>query len=118
MYETIVVLSDALRIQLHVAENKKLLDSFLISALKKFGIKHLTTLTLRYNLAHAIYMYHFFGYDGYRDDYHRSVGMLIALAENLPLEANSRALSQDGPERRLIVNVHELRAYALNHRLE
>ena len=56
MYESVLDLSDALEITDRVIENKKLLESFLVSAVKKFGEKHLLIFKLRYNHAHAIYM--------------------------------------------------------------
>ena len=120
MYETVLDLSDELRFSDYVAENKKLLDTYMTCALKKFGHQHLVTLKLRYNHAHATYMYHFFGYDGYRDDYFIGTEMLDALSDDVAMDLCFHDSHPDGPgrPRRFIEHVDDLLDFALENCLE
>ena len=60
-------------------------------------------------------MYHFFGYDEYEDDYHTSLLMLDELEQDLMSYSSRDMLGRGG---KLLRKTRELRAYALNHRLE
>ena len=116
MYESLLDLSDALEITDHVIENKKLLESFWDSAVKKFGEKHLLIFKLRYNHAQALYMYHFFGYDGYIALCDVAISFLEQLEEQLAsYPCNTREKDE---VLHLLHSTSALLVKAQNHRLE
>ena len=116
MYESVLNLSDALEITDRVIENKKLLESFFGSAVEKLGDQHLLIFKLRYNHAQALYMYHFFGYDGYIADCEVAISLLKQLEEDV---VSFRCNARDQED---LVHVYhstrELLAKAQNYRLE
>ena len=116
MYESVVDLSDALCAQSHFAEAKSLLGRFTPLAFDTLGHGHIVTLQLRYNHAHALYMYHFFGYDGYIADCEVAIRLLEQLREHV---VSFRCDARDQLD---LYNVYEstreLLAKAQNYRLE
>ena len=120
MYESVVDLSDALCAQYHFAEAKSLLGRFAPLALDTLGHGHIVTFKLRYNYAAAIYMHHFFGYDGYTLDYENALGMLKRIDKCLlHSEVACRPNTNDYDELTDLIDSHEsLLAYALDNRLE
>ena len=114
MYRAVDEVSEALYHNRNVAQNKFFLELWLSAAIEKLG-PHLVTFKLRYNYANTIYMYHFFGYDEYEDDYHTSLLMLDELEQDLMSYSSRDMLGRGG---KLLRKTRELRAYALNHRLE
>ena len=119
MYESVVDLSDALCAQSHFAEAKSLLGRFAPLALETLGHGHIVAFKLRYNYASAIYMHHFFGYDGYTLDYEIALRMLRRLDKSLHREVACRPNTNDGDELTDLIDSHEsLLAYALDNRLE
>ena len=79
----------------------------------------LVTFKLIHNNAHALYMHHFFGYDGYTLDYEIALRMLRRLDKSLHREVACRPNTNDGDELTDLIDSHEsLLAYALDNRLE
>ena len=116
MYESVVDLSDALCAQSHFAEAKSLLGRFTPLAWETLGHGHIVTSKLRYNHAHALYMYHFFGYDGYIADYEVAISFLEQLEEQLAsYPCNTREKDE---VLHLLHSTSALLVKAQNHRLE
>ena len=120
MYESVVDLSDALCAQSHFAEAKSLLGRFTPLAFETLGDGHIVTFKLRYNYASAIYMHHFFGYDGCTLDYENALGMLKRIGKCLrDGDVACRPNTNDDEELTDLIDSHEsLLAYALDNRLE
>ena len=69
-------------------------------------------------------MYHFFGYDGYRDDYFKGTEMLDALSDDVAMDLCLHDSHPDGlgrpttSGRRFIEHVDDLLLFALENCLE
>ena len=83
-------------------------------------VPHIVTFQLRYNYASAIYMHHFFGYDGCTLDYENALGMLKRIGKCLrDGDVACRPNTNDDEELTDLIDSHEsLLAYALDNRLE
>ena len=78
------------------------------------------TFKLRYNYASAIYMHHFFGYDGYTRDYETALSMLKRIDKCLlHKEVACRPNTNDSDELWDLIDSHNsMITYALDNRLE
>ena len=116
----VVDLSDALCATSHFAEAQTLLKKFVPLAQETLGFEHIVTFKLIHNHAHALYMHHFFGYDGYTLDYAIAVGMLEGLDKCLWAgDVACRLNTNDDDEISALRHVNtSLLDYAYRHRLE
>ena len=110
MYRAVVKLADVLINHTRVAESRRLTAVHVSGAAAALRHGHEVTFCLDLCYAKSVFMCHFLGGDGYRDDYRKSVEMLEELANEAVLlfgEASQRAFE-----------VRALRNFALDNRLE
>ena len=114
MFESAFLLSEALRHNYHVAENRKFLENFVGMAVTVLGHAHIHTARLRLNYAWAIHSYHFFGYDGYWNDCAKVIGMLKELTDDI-----IHRYGKDSDEVQILIpEIEWLLEYTVDNRLE
>ena len=79
IFEAALDYATALISKNHFHEAKNLLCEAVNASEEQLGRYHVTTIEIKHGYAQALWGYHFYGHDGYRDDLRKSIEMLEKL---------------------------------------